>query len=196
MLLFSLLQALLFCVYFAVTAAFISAPISSSLPLHGLCACKDPKIEPVNWRQPTQAAVASTRRDLMLQGLAVTAGFCWTPLTATALEENIPMLTTDQFLVIVRDSARSIQRVEFDGPKGETVRVRLIDGTSFGLNDVIESPIDPRSPLKVQAACREAKSKSSSWTSEILVASVIIFECDLTTTFNLICSLSSFRSPI
>lgn len=74
-------------------------------------------------------------------------------------EGKIPMLSTDEFMVIVRDSARSIQRVEFSGPSSETVRVLLIDGTVFGLNDVIESPVDPRSPLKVQAACREAKSE-------------------------------------
>ena len=76
-----------------------------------------------------------------------------------ASAEDIPMITTSEFLTIVRDSARSIQRVEFSGPKGETVQVRLIDGTVFGLNDVVESSTDPRSPLKVQAACREAKSE-------------------------------------
>jgi hypothetical protein len=161
---FSLFQALLFSVFFAYTAAFLVGPISSNLHFHGLCAWKGPIVESGNnERQPTtQAAVAApTRRDLILQGLFVTAaGFAWKPLIAAAKEEkNIPMLTTDEFLIIVRDSARSIQRVEFDGPKGETVRVRLIDGTAFGISDVIESPIDPRSPLKVQAACREAKSK-------------------------------------
>lgn len=84
------------------------------------------------------------------------------PLAAfadAAEEGNVPMLSLDEFLVILRDSARSIQRVEFSGPRGETVRVRLIDGTAFGIKDIIESPTDPRSPLKVQAACREFKGK-------------------------------------
>jgi hypothetical protein len=35
------------------------------------------------------------------------------------------------------------------------VVVVLVDGTLFGLNDIIESSTDPRSPLKVAAICRE-----------------------------------------
>jgi hypothetical protein len=42
------------------------------------------------------------------------------------------------------------------GPKSEDVLVKLVDGTTFGIKDVIESPTDPRSPLKVAAACRES----------------------------------------
>ena len=104
---------------------------------------------------------ATSRRSLM-HGFAALAS-CTLVSTiiaqpAAAIDEgNIPMLTTDEFLIIVRDSAKSIQRVEFSGPQAETVRVKLIDGTVFGLSDVIESSTDPRSPLKVQAACREAK---------------------------------------
>jgi hypothetical protein len=65
------------------------------------------------------------------------------------------MVTTDEFLVILRDSARSIQVVEFSGPKSETATVKLVDGTNFGIKDVIESPTDPRSPLRIAAYCRE-----------------------------------------
>jgi hypothetical protein len=65
----------------------------------------------------------------------------------------IPMVTTEEFTSIVRDSARSINVVEFSGPKSETVLVRLVDGTAFGIKDVVESPIDPRSPLKIAAVC-------------------------------------------
>ena len=66
------------------------------------------------------------------------------------------MVTTTEFTTILRDSARSISRVEFSGPRSETVTVRLIDGTAFGISDAIESPTDPRSPLKIAAACRES----------------------------------------
>ena len=85
------------------------------------------------------------------------------PVAALAEDGKVPMLTTEEFFIIVRDSAKSIQRVDFSGPKSETVRVLLIDGTVFGISDVVESSTDPRSPLKVQAACREAKSKF--WTA-------------------------------
>jgi hypothetical protein len=72
-----------------------------------------------------------------------------------ALASTTPMVTTDEFLIILRDSARSIQVVEFSGPKSETATVKLVDGTAFGIKDVIESPTDPRSPLRIAAYCRE-----------------------------------------
>jgi hypothetical protein len=37
------------------------------------------------------------------------------------------------------------------------VIARLVDGTAFGIKDVIESSVDPRSPLKIAANCRENK---------------------------------------
>ena len=67
----------------------------------------------------------------------------------------IPMVSVDEFYLLLRDAALSVEVVEFTGPKSETVTVRLVDGTTFGIKDVIESPTDPRSPLKVSAACRE-----------------------------------------
>lgn len=104
-----------------------------------------------------------TRRSILHDALVAAASIALAssaltiPRLAQAAEEKIPVITTDEFLIILRDSAKSIQRVEFSGPKAETVRVKLIDGTQFGLSDVVESSTDPRSPLKVQAACREAK---------------------------------------
>ena len=67
------------------------------------------------------------------------------------------MVKTNEFETILRDSGRSIQLVEFAGANGETVTVRLVDGTTFGIADVIESPTDPRSPLKISALCRQYK---------------------------------------
>jgi hypothetical protein len=72
-----------------------------------------------------------------------------------AIAANIPMVTTDEFSLILRDSARSVDHVEFAGPKSDRITVVLVDGTSFGLKDIIESSTDPRSPLKVAAICRE-----------------------------------------
>jgi hypothetical protein len=51
----------------------------------------------------------------------------------------IPMVTVDELGIILRDSPMSIRVVEFSGSKGETVIVRLVDGTSFAVKDVIES---------------------------------------------------------
>ena len=68
----------------------------------------------------------------------------------------IPLVTVDEFGTIVQDSPLSIDIVEFSGPKGETVIVKLVDGTSFGIKDIVESSTDPRSPLKVAATCRES----------------------------------------
>jgi hypothetical protein len=72
----------------------------------------------------------------------------------------IPMATADEFGIILRDSPLSVQVVEFSGPKSENVLVRLVDGTTFGIKDVVESSTDPRSPLKVAAACREVGVKT------------------------------------
>lgn len=66
----------------------------------------------------------------------------------------LPMVTSDEFDIILRDSARSIEQVEFSGPRSETVTVRLMDGTAFGIQGVVESSTDPRSPLKIAAACK------------------------------------------
>ena len=104
-------------------------------------------------RRSTAPLTAISRRSVMIATTtAVATGLvsCIQPDPALA----IPMITTEEFMIILRDSARSIRVVEFSGPLSETVTVRLVDGTAFGLKDVIESPSDPRSPLKVSASCR------------------------------------------
>jgi len=75
-------------------------------------------------------------------------------VTAASPAHALPMVTPEEFDIILRDSARSIDQVEFSGPKSETVVVRLVDGTAFGIKGVIESSTDPRSPLKIAAACK------------------------------------------
>jgi len=66
----------------------------------------------------------------------------------------IPSVTTAEFDVILKDSAKSIVAVELSGPKSETAVVRLVDGTTFTISDLVESSTDPRSPLKLVARCR------------------------------------------
>ena len=68
----------------------------------------------------------------------------------------IPMASVEEFASILRDSPLSVDVVEFSGPRSETVVVKLLDGTVFGIKDIIESPSDPRSPLKLKAICRDA----------------------------------------
>jgi hypothetical protein len=82
----------------------------------------------------------------------------------------LPMASVDEFDIILMDSPNSVDVVEFSGPKGETIIVKLVDGTQFGIKDIIESSYDPRSPLKVQAACREAGVKTKSVDLESLLA--------------------------
>jgi uncharacterized protein involved in exopolysaccharide biosynthesis len=96
------------------------------------------------------------RRQLFTAGAAF--------LTVSALSQQavnaIPMISSDEFAIVLRDSALSIQQVEFSGPRSETVIVKLVDGTTFGIKDIIESSVDPRSPLKIAAACRESGVKT------------------------------------
>jgi hypothetical protein len=75
------------------------------------------------------------------------------PMPALA-DDSIPMVTTSEFENILKSSARSVQLVQFSGPKGETAVVKLVDGTTFGISDVIESAVDPRSPLKLVSTLR------------------------------------------
>jgi len=87
-----------------------------------------------------------------------------------SLANAIPMATNDEFSTLLRDSSLSIQVVEFSGPKSETVVVKLVDGTTFGIKDVVESSTDPRSPLKIAAACRESGVKTKFVDLESLLA--------------------------
>jgi hypothetical protein len=98
-----------------------------------------------------------SRRDVIF---GLTAALVPLGLMGIQPANAIPMVTADEFFILIRDSALSVQVVEFSGPKSETVVVRLVDGTSFGIKDIIESPVDPRSPLKVAAECRENNVKT------------------------------------
>ena len=103
-------------------------------------------------RAPTTPLPTNSRRAFVFSGAAAfTSAFFIQNEPALA----IPMITTDEFRIILRDSAQTIKVVEFTGPKSETVTVKLVDGTSFGISDVVESAVDPRSPLKISALCRE-----------------------------------------
>ena len=101
---------------------------------------------------PSQTTTTTNRRSFVVGGMAALTS---TFLMQTNPANAIPMITTDEFRIILRDSAQAIKVVEFSGPKSDVVTVKLVDGTSFGLSDVIESPVDPRSPLKIAAMCRE-----------------------------------------
>lgn len=77
---------------------------------------------------------------------------------AYAVDNNeIPSVTVSEFEEILKQSTRSIEIVDFTGPKGDKVMIKLVDGTLFTLSDVVESSTDPRSPLQVLALCRGYK---------------------------------------
>lgn len=122
----------------------------------------------------TDTMPVSSRRNWM-ERTAATVAACFTTQgvvsEGTARAAAIPMVTTDEFLIILRDSSRSIQVVEFSGPKSETVMVKLVDGTVFGIKDVVESPTDPRSPLRIAAYCRENQVPTRFLTIEAALAS-------------------------
>eukprot|EP00588_Corethron_pennatum_P009970 CAMPEP_0194267320 /NCGR_PEP_ID=MMETSP0169-20130528/1875_1 /TAXON_ID=218684 /ORGANISM="Corethron pennatum, Strain L29A3" /LENGTH=440 /DNA_ID=CAMNT_0039008145 /DNA_START=107 /DNA_END=1429 /DNA_ORIENTATION=+ len=66
----------------------------------------------------------------------------------------IPAVTTREFNIILKDSSKSVESVVFFGSKGDKAIVTLLDGTTFSISDLFESPVDPRSPLKLAATCR------------------------------------------
>mmetsp|Transcript_9820 Transcript_9820/g.14728 ORF Transcript_9820/g.14728 Transcript_9820/m.14728 type:complete len:200 (-) Transcript_9820:219-818(-) len=112
---------------------------------------------PVN-NNKQNAGLASNNRRAFLQNTsaqifaitAASAAVSTAPLPANA----VPMVTVDEFETILKDSYKSVSSVEFSGVKGETVTVKLVDGTIFGISDLIESPTDPRSPLKLVSTCK------------------------------------------
>ncbi|KAI2489655.1 hypothetical protein MHU86_24927 [Fragilaria crotonensis] len=111
---------------------------------------------PTRTRRPWSTnlkAEQNDRRSLLLGGAVAAAASVFPQWPALA----IPMVKTDEFENILRDSGRSIQIVEFAGTSGESITVRLVDGTTFGISDIIDSPTDPRSPLKISAMCRQYK---------------------------------------
>ena len=109
----------------------------------------------------------NNRRNFLVSSFAASAtGLFSFQQSAMAM----PMATAEEFNTVVRDSPLSIKVVEFSGPKSETVVVKLLDGTVFGIKDVVESSIDPRSPLKIVATCKSANVKTSFVELEALLA--------------------------
>jgi len=109
----------------------------------------------------------NNRRNFLVSSFAATAtGLFSFQQSAMAM----PMATAEEFNTVVRDSPLSIKVVEFSGPKSETVVVKLLDGTVFGIKDIVESSIDPRSPLKIVATCKSANVKTSFVELEALLA--------------------------
>ena len=112
---------------------------------------------------PSDYSQPASRRSFLAGVTATATATATAAATATAILTANPspanaamaMLTPEEFDIILRDSARSIIRVEFSGPRSDVVTVKLVDGTQFGIKGVIESPTDPRSPLKIAASCRE-----------------------------------------
>jgi len=94
----------------------------------------------------------SQRRSLLLNFLSASSTLLLLPTTSNAA--NIPSVTSAEFDIILKDSAKSIFIVELSGPKSETAIVKLVDGTTFSISDLVESSTDPRSPLKLVARCR------------------------------------------
>jgi hypothetical protein len=116
-------------------------------------------------------ATNNSRRQFLIGsvGNAVSA-LVTTVILSNQPAHAIPMITTDEFRIILRDSAQAINVVEFSGPKSEIVTAKLVDGTSFGISDVVESSVDPRSPLKIAAMCRENLVKTKFTTLEAALA--------------------------
>lgn len=112
--------------------------------------------------EPTTASSASNEQAL-LQRRALLSNFisaasasilvAASPAASNAASET-PSVTLAEFDTILKDSAKSILRVELSGPKSETALIKLVDGTTFTISDLVESSTDPRSPLKLVARCR------------------------------------------
>ena len=69
---------------------------------------------------------------------------------------TVPMVTVAEFEKILSSSAKSVKRVDFYSYSVSDQRavVTLVDGSTFGLSDLIESSTDPRSPLKLVATLK------------------------------------------
>lgn len=133
------------------TVAAVGAALFSTPALAFTC----PSV-PVKRRGSTTSLQAS-RRSFFSQAL-VTSAACVAACTAFVPPAlAIPSVTISEFEKILKDSARSVEVVEFAGPKSDIVTVRLTDGTTFGISDIVESPTDPRSPLKLVATLRGYK---------------------------------------
>ena len=117
------------------------------------------------------AAEKSTDRRNFLASVAVTSmasSALLLPNVASA--ESLPSVTVTEFQEIIRDSAKSIKIVEFSGPRSEAAVAYLVDGTKFQITGLIDSPSDPRSPLKLAAICRASKIPTKFLTLELAIS--------------------------
>ena len=98
----------------------------------------------------------SDRRSFLSKTMAsIAVGTIFgTSIAGPQVANAIPGVTVAEFETILKTSAKSVQLVEFSGPKSENAVVTLIDSTKFIITDLFESSTDPRSPLKLLATCR------------------------------------------
>jgi len=119
------------------------------------------------------SAQKSTDRRNFLASVAVTSmasSALLLPNVASAAA-SVPSVTVTEFQEIIRDSAKSIKIVEFSGPRSEAAVAYLVDGTKFAITGLIDSPSDPRSPLKLAAICRASKIPTKFLTLELAISS-------------------------
>lgn len=125
-----------------------SRPLSLTTELHGSIP-NNHQNEPASAHNPVQQ-----RRAVLSNLLAASALPFALAVPAVANADSTPSVTSAEFDTILKDSAKSILSVELSGPKSETAIVKLVDGTTFAIGDLVESSTDPRSPLKLVARCR------------------------------------------
>jgi hypothetical protein len=84
--------------------------------------------------------------------LLVAPSYAATATDAAAGSSNLPLVTVAELETILNSSSKSIQRVELFSYSlmDQRAIVTLVDGSKFGhSNLMVESPIDPCSPLKL-----------------------------------------------
>ncbi|KAL7485718.1 hypothetical protein ACHAW6_011312 [Cyclotella cf. meneghiniana] len=136
-------------------SAFIAPPLTKSIQntprVHLSSDCDaHPSIPTLTASKPIHHTPTNLRRTLLTNLLSAPLILLSQPTHAS----QIPSVTSEEFDTILRTSAKSIAQVQLSGPKSETCLVTLIDGTTFSVSDLIESPTDPRSPSKLVARCR------------------------------------------
>jgi hypothetical protein len=104
---------------------------------------------------------SSSRRSFLFRSVGtvgIIASFTAPSYAASATTDaatsssNLPLVTVAEFETILKSSSKSIQRVELFSysPTDQRAIVTLVDGSKFGLSNLmVESPTDPRSPLKL-----------------------------------------------
>lgn len=152
--LLQVIAAVVLCAREAVVCGFFipSLPCSTVLPSPSNLRAIVPNTRHDDY-QPTTVCINDTnRRSFLSHLLGASSTLLILPIASNAAV--VPSVTSAEFDIILKDSAKSILIVELSGPKSETAIVRLFDGTTFTISDLVESSTDPRSPLKLVARCR------------------------------------------